>query len=218
MSTMMGGAGFNACRSLRMAAGHSFSLPPIRSLPMPFRLRYALVALVFSPAFVAGPASGPASAQMFGFSVGGHPRPIPPRGVYAIAPHHALMPPGMALAVLGDQGFRAVGRVVLRGEALVVAALDPRGRPVTVIMDAYDGEILNVVPRAMAAPEPQPRIMTAPKPAPNPGARVISVQPPVRPKQLAVATPAVPAAVKPAVAAYPPPEAGALRKLSRQAD
>jgi hypothetical protein len=174
----------------------------------PFRPRFALIALALAPALVAGPAA----AQMFGFSFRSHPRLIPPGEIYAVAPRHALMPPGMAVALLGDEGFRAVGRVVLRGEALVVAALDPRGRPVTVIMDAYDGEILNVVPRAVSAPEP--RLLTAPKPAPHQG-RVTTVQPPVRPKQLAIATPAAPV---PARAAYPPPEAGVLKKLTRPAE
>ncbi len=95
----------------------------------------------------------------------GYGPPVPPRGVYlAGPPPHAAMPPvsmphaaygprflppGAAIALLRRQGFREAGPLALRGETLVVAATDAGlgGGPVTVVMDAYDGEVLSVVPR-----------------------------------------------------------------------
>jgi hypothetical protein len=183
---------------------------------MPFRLhlaRLVVIAAAAAPALIAAPAS----AQLLGLSIYAPPRPIPPRGIYAVAPHVPLMPPGMAVAILVDQGFRPAGPVALRGEAFVVAALDGRGRPVTVLMDAYDGEILNVTPRA--AP---PADMRSPAMKPILRGETTQPLPPVRPKQLAdigaAVKPAPGTALSPARALYPPPEAPVLKKLTRPAE
>jgi hypothetical protein len=179
-----------------------------------------LAALVVAPLALAAPAQ----AQMFGIGFYAQPRPLPPRGLHAIAPHDAPMPPGMAMAILGERGFRTVGPVALRGEALVVHALDPRGRPVTVVMDAYDGEILDVMRRAALAGEPHPSFVP---PTARPGAspldqRAQPPQPPSRPKELALGpktfAPAASPAASPAKAVYPPPEASVLKKVTRPAD
>ena len=171
--------------------------------------------------------AAPAQAQMFGIGFYAQPRPLPPRGVYALSPHDAPMPPGMAVAILGERGFRPVGPLALRGEALVVHALDPRGRPVTVVMDAYDGEILDVMRRAALAGEPHPSfIPDVSRPGPQgmgaPTRQAQPPQPPARPKELALGprtlSPAAPPASSPAKAVYPPPEATVLKKVTRPAE
>jgi hypothetical protein len=191
---------------------------------MPARLvslifgRTALLAALLAP--LALPA--PAQAQMLGIGFYSHPRPVLPRGVYAVTPHEAPIPPGMAVAVLGERGFRAVGPVTLRGEALVVHALDLRGRPVTVVMDAYDGEILDVIRRAALAGEPHPAFLPE---AARPGSAVMGAparraqppQPPSRPKELALGPKSASPATAPSKAVYPPPEAGVLKNVTRPA-
>jgi hypothetical protein len=191
---------------------------PARLVALTFG-RTAFLAAMLSPlAFVE-----PAQAQMFGIGFYAQPRPVPPRGVYAVAPHDAPMPPGMAVAILGERGFRTLGPVALRGEALVVHALDPRGRPVTVVMDAYDGEILNVMRRAALAGEPHPAF--APE-AERPGSpltgapsqRAQGPQPPSRPKELALGPKANTPAAPSTKAVYPPPEASVLKNVTRPAE
>jgi hypothetical protein len=183
--------------------------------------RIAFLAIVLAP-FVL---PVPAQAQMFGIGFHSQPhpylRPLPPRGVY-VAPHHAPMPPGMAAAILGDRGFRTVGPVALRGEALVVHALDPRGRPVTVVMDAYDGEILDVMRRAALAGEPHPAFMpdVARRGTSAMGTDALRAQPPrppSRPKELALGPKASASAASPSQAVYPPPAPEVLKKLARPA-
>jgi hypothetical protein len=177
--------------------------------------RTAFVAALLAPLAL----TAPAQAQMFGIGFYSHPRPLPPRGVYVVTPHEAPIPPGMAVAILGERGFRPVGRVALRGEALVVHALDPRGRPVTVVMDAYDGEILNVMRRAALAGEPHPSVFPD---LARPGPQTQPPQPPSRPKELALgpkeAPQAKPPVTSPAGAIYPPPEAGVLKNVTRPAE
>jgi hypothetical protein len=154
---------------------------------------------------------------MFGIGIYSYPRPLP-RGVYAVSPHESPMPPGMAAAILGERGFRTVGPVALRGEALVVHALDPRGRPVTVLMDAYDGEILDVMRRAALAGEPHPSLV---RDVARPGAPALRTQPPApptRPKELALAPKAASPAPPLAKGVYPPPAPEVLKKLTRPAE
>jgi hypothetical protein len=180
--------------------------------------RIAFLAALLAPLVL----SAPAQAQMFGIGFYSQPypylRPMPPRGVHADAP----MPPGMAVAILGERGFRTVGPVALRGEALVVHALDPRGRPVTVVMDAYDGEILDVMRRAALAGEPHPSFipdMARPgRPALGaPAQRAQPPQPPSRPKELALGPKPNPSAAPAAKTVYPPPEASVLKNVTRPA-
>jgi hypothetical protein len=205
-------------------AARAFATPPEWSPSMPARLaapilgRTAILAALLAPLAL----SAPAQAQMFGIGFYSYPRPLPPRGVYAVAPHEAPIPPGMAVAILGERGFRPVGPVALRGEALVVHALDPRGRPVTVVMDAYDGEILNVMRRAALAGEPHPSfIPEMARPGASamgaPAPRASPPTPPSRPKELALGPKLAPPAPSPAKPVYPPPEASVLKNVTRPA-
>jgi hypothetical protein len=80
------------------------------------------------------------------------------------------MRPGEAAAAARAQGFDPASRPHLNRDVYVFDARDGSGRPVRVIMDAYEGEILRIMPRVDArtgrrfdpAPPPAPEERTAP--------------------------------------------------------
>lgn len=98
----------------------------------------------------------PAAAQFFARPIFG--------GFYHSGPLYAPVPRGDvgigALAViedLRDQGYRQVSIAARQPDVFVVDAVSPRGQPVRLIVDAYDGEILERMARNVAAASPESR-------------------------------------------------------------
>jgi hypothetical protein len=102
----------------------------------------------------------PASAQWFG--------PGPwwgPARPYGMRP--APLPPGAIYAGLQRRGLRPLGRPRFTGAEYVVDAVNPRGDQVRLVIDAFDGEILDRTQTASAMIPPRnvgPGISPAPGP------------------------------------------------------
>ncbi len=158
----------------------------------------------------------PAQAQMFGlWQPTYQPLIMRPRApvVHAIGPTHP-MPPSEVAIMLRNYGFRALGRIEPRGDAYQVAALDRGGVPVTIVLDAYDGDILDVFARGRPAslPGAAPSGVTG---SISKDPRMGVPLPPVRPVIATLAPSSKTSSAKsPAAAIYPPPEAEALRGLA----
>jgi len=89
--------------------------------------------------------STPAAAQLF-FEPFSYRFQYPPPERDAEPP----MRPREASDAARSQGFEPVGRPTLNREVYVIDAQDRLGRPVRLIMDAYEGELLRVMPRVDA--------------------------------------------------------------------
>jgi hypothetical protein len=159
----------------------------------------------------------PAQAQLFGLWQPAYPplvmRPRAPMA-HAMGPTHP-MPPAEVAHMLRNYGFRALGRIEPRGDAYQVAALDRAGVPVTIVLDAYDGDILDVFARrSVNAPvAPQPGLAGSHPKDPRSAVPL----PPVRPVIATLApAPAINPPNAPAAPIYPPPEAEALRGLAKR--
>jgi hypothetical protein len=174
-----------------------------------FLRKWALPSLLVAVATSHSPA---AQAQFYGYY-----RPVPPPlPVYEveIAPH-PMTPVAVAL-ILNRLGFHEMGRLELRGETYRVTAIDRARMPVIVVLDAYDGDILDIRARPLApglASPPQHTADTAratraapPKPPQRPLSLAASLSPSPTPKSVA----------KQPAAAYPPAEPEVLRGLARQ--
>lgn len=170
----------------------------------------------------------PASAQMYGLYLPARP----PAPVYrVIGPAHT-MPMREVAVLLRHVGFRQIATIEPHGQTFRVAAMDRAGVPVMIVLDAYDGDILNVRPldirafnqRAFNERAFNERTRTVPQPS-APGARAsVSRQavltpprPPQRPATLAALPqkPALGTGVQPSgrPAIYPPVEPDVLRSL-----
>lgn len=147
--------------------------------------------------------STPAAGQFF-------PRPYIYGGYYS-GPIAAPIPRrdvGLSTAEifedLRDRGFRPLGVASRRPDVIVIDAIDPRRQPVRLIVDIYDGEILQRFAReADTALAPQPlnpdaRKRKAEKPSPEADKLAELPAPPRRPADGSIATSPRPAPVAPA--------------------
>jgi hypothetical protein len=151
-------------------------------------------------------AAAPAQAQ---FYVG----PFGPR-VFAISPpgyipghpvyRERRMHPSMIVEDLEDRGFRDLVLVSRRPDVYVIEGMSPRREPIRLIVDAYDGEILERFTRgpvtSALAPLPTPPVRrtlpeAAPKSAPPPKVAGPEPAPRASSQPVAPATPTAPAVV-----------------------
>jgi hypothetical protein len=72
-------------------------------------------------------------------------QPIPPAYPGAVFPGEAL-PPHEAVTIVSSTGLEPVGRPVRQGPVYALRAVDPAGEEVRVIVDAYLGRIVKVIP------------------------------------------------------------------------
>ena len=72
-------------------------------------------------------------------------QPVPPAYRGAVFPGEAL-PPHEAVTIVSSTGLEPVGRPVRQGPVYAVRAVDPAGEEVRVIVDAYLGRIVKVIP------------------------------------------------------------------------
>lgn len=142
-----------------------------------------------------------AQAQMFGLYLPMRPH-APVYDVYG--PSHP-MPFREVAMMLHRYGFREIGDIQPRGETYRVAAVDRAGLRVSIVLDAYEGEILDVRPVSAA------RIIQQTPP-----------RPPQRPQFIAALPQRQPAPAKPAPAineaptpSYPPAMPEVLRGLAK---
>jgi len=117
-------------------------------------MRTSIAALVAASAMLALLAGGaPAQAQVwFEYRTWSTPRygyDEPPPRVLAPAP----LPRSAVRSIVGRSGFDVVGPIARRGEVYIVPVEDMRGRRVRLVVDAFDGEILD---RLAAVGPPRP--------------------------------------------------------------
>src|SRR5262245_21628083 len=72
-------------------------------------------------------------------------QPVPPAYRGAVFPGEAL-PPHEAVTIVSSTGLEPVGRPVRQGPVYALRAVDPAGEEVRVIVDAYLGRIVKVIP------------------------------------------------------------------------
>jgi hypothetical protein len=72
-------------------------------------------------------------------------QPVPPAYPGAVFPGEAL-PPHEAVTIVSSTGLEPVGRPVRQGPVYALRAVDPAGEEVRVIVDAYLGRIVKVIP------------------------------------------------------------------------
>ena len=72
-------------------------------------------------------------------------QPVPPAYHGAVFPGEAL-PPHEAVTIVSSTGLEPVGRPVRQGPVYALRAVDPAGEEVRVIVDAYLGRIVKVIP------------------------------------------------------------------------
>lgn len=152
----------------------------------------------------------PAQAQFYVETFGprGFAVPLPGFGPGYHAPRERRLHPAMIVEELEDRGFRDLVLVSRRADVYVIEGISPRREPVRLIVDAYDGEILERFSRgrATAAVNPLPT-----PPLRRPNAEVPKSAPPAK-----VAGPApAPRAAMPAI---PRPETPATLVRARSAD
>lgn len=157
-------------------------------------------------------AAAPAQAQFFFDYYAGPIRPAPPP--YPPAPHGDVrLSPREIVQAVREQGYRPAGRPMLNRGVYALDANDRAGRPVRLIVEAYDGEILQALPAAMQpagappmagfADPGEPRVIPAPI-APRQPQKPRAQKPPAPPASKAMqAEPAAPVAPGPAVGAAP---------------
>src|SRR5262249_57040776 len=76
----------------------------------------------------------------------GLPHPPPPAYPGAVYPAEGPLPPHEAVTIVSSSGLEPVGRPVRQGPVYAVRAVDPAGEEVRVIVDAYMGRIVKVIP------------------------------------------------------------------------
>jgi hypothetical protein len=142
--------------------------------------------------------SGGASAQFYArpFVYGGYF--APPRLLPAPIPHAPVtLDAREILADVAEQGYRPIGVVSNRGDIVVVDAISRRNVPVRLVVDAYDGEILELFPRGTAlepgrrapakASKAQTTLAEAPRPPRRPAPAVGAAPGTARPTPVAPA-------------------------------
>jgi len=72
-------------------------------------------------------------------------QPLPPYHGTAY-PGEGALPPHEAVTIVSSTGLEPVGRPVRQGPVYAVRAVDPAGEEVRVIVDAYLGRIVKVIP------------------------------------------------------------------------
>jgi hypothetical protein len=72
-------------------------------------------------------------------------QPVPPAYPGAVFPGEAL-PPHEAVTIVSSTGLEPVGRPIRQGPVYALRAVDPAGEEVRVIVDAYLGRIVKVIP------------------------------------------------------------------------
>lgn len=134
---------------MRVVAKFSRSL-----LAPPRALARAGWALALTGASLALAGAGPATAQVF-FEPFAYRFQIPPERESEPPP----MRPREVTEAARMQGFEPAGRIVRNRDVYVFDAQDHAGRPVRVVMDAYEGDVLRVMrrlePMRRAAPAPR---------------------------------------------------------------
>ena len=73
-------------------------------------------------------------------------QPIPPAYPGAVYPAEGRLPPHEAVTIVSSTGLEPVGRPVRQGPVYAVRAVDPAGEEVRVVVDAYMGRIVKVIP------------------------------------------------------------------------
>ncbi|OYU49748.1 MAG: hypothetical protein CFE31_05185 [Rhizobiales bacterium PAR1] len=108
---------------------------------------------------------------------------------------------------LAQQGYRPVGVVSRRADVVIVDAISPRNTPVRLVVDAYDGEILERFAREsdpsrplngpdarkrdqVKAPKPETRVAEIPLPPRRPAAGAATLTPSVSAQRPAPVAPA----------------------------
>jgi hypothetical protein len=124
-------------------------------------LRLVLAAFVLSGASLI--AAGSAKAQFFAYGFRYGPAPIVLPGPYFPGSAHRFADD--ELDIVGDlreRGYSRIGVVQRRGDVVIVDAVSPRRQEVRLIVDAYDGEILQ---RFAYAREPARKVAALRDPA-----------------------------------------------------
>ncbi|MBN8533971.1 MAG: hypothetical protein J0L51_07755 [Rhizobiales bacterium] len=152
--------------------------------------------------------AAPAQAQIYVGPFGPRAFAVPLYGYGGgyYAPRERRMHPSVIVEELEDRGFRDLVLVSRKPDVYVIEGMSPRREPVRLIVDAYDGEILERFTRgpvtSALAPLPTPPMRrTTPEAAPKsaPAARVAGPEPAPR------AVPAIPTApARPRVADWAP--------------
>jgi len=73
-------------------------------------------------------------------------QPLPPAYGGAVYPDGGPLPPHEAVTIVSSTGLEPVGRPVRQGPVYALRAVDPAGEEVRVIVDAYLGRIVKVIP------------------------------------------------------------------------
>jgi len=73
-------------------------------------------------------------------------QPIPPAYPGAVYPSEGALPPHEVVTIVSSTGLEPVGRPVRQGPVYALRAVDPAGEEVRVIVDAYMGRIVKVIP------------------------------------------------------------------------
>ena len=89
--------------------------------------------------------SGSAEAQFFGWFT-------PPPPPYSSRPQRAMISPGDIYRIVADHGYRVRGRLKRNGRVYLADVVDQSGRRLRLVIDAYEG---NIVQRFATAP-PRP--------------------------------------------------------------
>jgi hypothetical protein len=73
-------------------------------------------------------------------------QPIPPAYPGAVYPSEGALPPHEVATIVSSTGLEPVGRPVRQGPVYALRAVDPAGEEVRVVVDAYMGRIVKVIP------------------------------------------------------------------------
>jgi len=73
-------------------------------------------------------------------------QPIPPAYPGAVYPSEVALPPHEVVTIVSSTGLEPLGRPVRQGPVYALRAVDPAGEEVRVVVDAYMGRIVKVIP------------------------------------------------------------------------
>ena len=73
-------------------------------------------------------------------------QPLPPAYPGAVYPSEGALPPHEVVTIVSSTGLEPVGRPVRQGPVYALRAVDPAGEEVRVVVDAYMGRIVKVIP------------------------------------------------------------------------
>jgi hypothetical protein len=76
----------------------------------------------------------------------GQTQPLPPAYPGAVYPSEGALPPHEVVTIVSSTGLEPVGRPVRQGPVYALRAVDPAGEEVRVVVDAYMGRIVKVIP------------------------------------------------------------------------